>query len=158
MVCDKVTAGRGRVPTPFKVWLHSATLPRAIETIGTMLNTNSKLTEREFELAIVLIAQHWESPFVIDAHIKFLRKTGMPESILTSLVNRTPPAYETEREKAIDAIYRAFDRKEVASDAVFEHAVEHLGRDGLAELIAFLGYYSSVAMAMKLHRQPVPKD
>ena len=58
----------------------------------------------------------------------------------------------------IDAIYRAFDRKEVASDAVFEHAVEHLGRDGLAELIAFLGYYSSVAMAMKLHRQPVPKD
>ena len=155
-VVERVTAGRGRVPTPFKVWLHSEKLADAIEHLGTMLNTQSTLAEREFELAIVLIGQHWESPFVIDAHIKFLRKTGMPESILTSLQQRKAPSLETEREKAIYAVYTSFDRKEVASDAVFDHAVKVLGRDGLAELLAFLGYYTFVSMAMKIHRQPVP--
>ena len=157
-VTQKVAAGRGRVPTPFKVWLHSEKLSHAIEHLGTMLNTQSTLTEREFELAIVLIAQHWEAPFVIDSHIKFLRKTGMPESILTSLWERKPPAFETEREKAIYAIYTAFDRKEIASDEVFANAVKVLGRDGLAELIAFLGYYTAVSMAMKIHHMPVPTE
>jgi 4-carboxymuconolactone decarboxylase len=155
-VLAKVAAGRGRVPTPFKVWLHSPKLAHAIEHLGTMLNMQSSLSEREFELAIVLIGQHWESPYVIDAHIKFLRKTGMPETVLTDLAARRPPTFETEREKAIYAVYQAFDRKEVASDLVFDQAVKVLGRDGLAELLAFLGYYTAVAMAMKIHRMPVP--
>ena len=155
-VLKKVAAGRGRVPTPFKVWLHSAKLSHAIEHLGTMLNKESTLTEREFELAIVLIAQHWESPFVIESHIRFLRNTGFPENVLQQLAARTPPALETEREKAIYAIYQAFDRKEVASDEVFAHAVKVLGREGLAELIAFLVYYTAVAMALKIHRQPMP--
>lgn len=155
-VLKRVIAGRGRVPTPFKVWLHSDKLSDAIEHLGTMLNTQSTLTEREFELAIVLIAQHWESPFVIDAHLRFVAKAGMPAPIVAELKDRRVPHLETEREKAIYAIYQAFDRKEVASDDVFDHAVKHLGRDGLGELIAFLGYYTSVAMAMKLHREPLP--
>lgn len=155
-VLKKVAAGRGRVPTPFKVWLHSPKLSHAIEHLGTMLNKESTLSEREFEFAIVLIAQHWESPFVIEAHIRFLRATGFPEPVLQQLAARQAPDLETEREKAIYAVFQAFDRKEIASDAVFAHAVQVLGRDGLAELIAFLGYYTAVAMAMKIHRQPMP--
>jgi hypothetical protein len=31
-----------------------------------------------------------------------------------------------------------------------------LGRNGIAEVLALLGYYSSVSMGMKLHRVPVP--
>ena len=155
-VLQKVAAGRGRVPTPFKVWLHSEKLSHAIEHLGTMLNKQSTLTEREFELAIVLIAQHWESPFVIESHIRFLRNTGFPEPVLQQLAARQKPDLETEREQAIYDVFKAFDRKEIASDAVFAHAVKVLGRDGLAELIAFLGYYTAVAMAMKIHRQPMP--
>jgi 4-carboxymuconolactone decarboxylase len=103
----------------------------------------------------VLIGQHWESPYVIDAHIKYLRKTGMAEAVLEALQNRREPPLESEREKAIYALWQAFDRKEVAGDDVFEHAAKVLGRDGLAELIAFLGYYTAVSMAMKVHRMPV---
>ncbi len=155
-VLAKVAAGRGRVPTPFKVWLHSPKLAHAIEHLGTMLNTQSSLSEREFELAIVLIAQHWESPFVIESHVRFLRRTGFPEAVLQQLVARQVPKLETAREQAIYDVFMAFERKQVASDEVFERATKQLGRDGLAELIAFLGYYTSVAMAMKIHRQPMP--
>jgi 4-carboxymuconolactone decarboxylase len=42
-------------------------------------------------------------------------------------------------------------------DDVFERATKALGRNGVAEVLALLGYYSAVAMAMKLHRVPLPK-
>ena len=42
-------------------------------------------------------------------------------------------------------------------DSVFDGAVAVLGREGLAEVICLLGYYSAVAIGMKLHRVPVPR-
>jgi 4-carboxymuconolactone decarboxylase len=39
---------------------------------------------------------------------------------------------------------------------VFARAEKVLGRNGIAEVLILLGYYSSVAMGMKLHRVPVP--
>ena len=41
------------------------------------------------------------------------------------------------------------------SDEVFIRSEKVLGRHGIAEVLGLLGYYSSVAMAMKLHRVPV---
>src|SRR5271170_960743 len=58
---DALLAGRGRIPTPYKVWLHSPGLMRAMEQLGTFLNTQSTLTAREIELGICLIARHWKT-------------------------------------------------------------------------------------------------
>ena len=41
------------------------------------------------------------------------------------------------------------------SDEVFIRSEQLLGRNGIAEVVALLGYYSSVSMGMKLHRVPV---
>jgi hypothetical protein len=41
-------------------------------------------------------------------------------------------------------------------DEVFARAERLLGRNGIAEVLALLGYYSSVAMGVKLHRVPLP--
>ena len=42
------------------------------------------------------------------------------------------------------------------SDEVFARAERILGRNGIAEVLALLGYYSAVAMAVKVHRVPLP--
>ena len=39
---------------------------------------------------------------------------------------------------------------------MFNRAEKLLGRNGIAEVLALLGYYTSVSMGMKLHRVPVP--
>ena len=39
---------------------------------------------------------------------------------------------------------------------MFARADKLLGRNGIAEVLVLLGYYTSVAMGMKLHRVPVP--
>ncbi|MGE0746569.1 MAG: hypothetical protein AB7K86_15035, partial [Rhodospirillales bacterium] len=49
-VFDDLVAGRGRLLTPYKIWIHSPRLAAAMETTGTFLNKAGALTEREVEL------------------------------------------------------------------------------------------------------------
>jgi 4-carboxymuconolactone decarboxylase len=42
------------------------------------------------------------------------------------------------------------------SDADFAEIEAVLGRNGIAEVLVLLGYYTSVALAMKVHEVPIP--
>ncbi len=46
--------------------------------------------------------------------------------------------------------------KAISDDPVFTRAEKLLRRNGVAEVLGLLGYYSSVSMGMKLHRVPLP--
>ena len=41
---EALLQGRGRISTPYKVWLHSPGLMRAMEQLGSFLNKYSTLT------------------------------------------------------------------------------------------------------------------
>jgi 4-carboxymuconolactone decarboxylase len=43
------------------------------------------------------------------------------------------------------------------SDAEFAEIEQALGREGIAEVLVLLGYYTSVALAMKVHEVPIPQ-
>jgi 4-carboxymuconolactone decarboxylase len=43
------------------------------------------------------------------------------------------------------------------SDAEFTELEKALGRNGIAEVLVLLGYYTSVALAMKVHEVPIPQ-
>ncbi|HEY2135801.1 MAG TPA: hypothetical protein VGH49_07920, partial [Xanthobacteraceae bacterium] len=45
-VFEKLTAGRGRILGPYKVWIHSPTVAAGMEHIGTYLNKHSSLHPR----------------------------------------------------------------------------------------------------------------
>jgi 4-carboxymuconolactone decarboxylase len=153
---EAVIGGRGRLLTPYKIWLHSPPLMRALETLGTFLNKGGSLTEREVELGIVLIAHHWHGAYVQAAHVKRLRELGFAEPVLDTLQRGAPPDLTDARERAIYDLYKASEGEGGGPDEVFERATKVLGREGLAEVLALFGYYSAVAIAMKLHRVPVP--
>ena len=67
------------------------------------------------------------------------------------------PTLADEREAAVVEIALTASDADPASDAVFARAIAALGEEGLADLLVYLGYYSTVAIAMKLHRVPVPQ-
>src|SRR6478609_2239919 len=69
-VFEQLTAGRGRILGPYKVWIHSPTVAAGMEQIGTFLNKRSSLSTREVEIGILVIAQHWDADYVRQAHIK----------------------------------------------------------------------------------------
>lgn len=155
-VFKDLVAGRGRLLTPYRVWIHSPRIAAALETTGTYINKKGSLSEREVELLICIIANHWKGEYVWTVHTRTAVKLGFPQSVFDAIRNAEDPALENERERAVYDLAKSAMQPGAGPDEVFQRAERLLGRNGIAEVLATLGYYSSVAMAVKLHRVPVP--
>ena len=154
---EAVVGGRGRIPGPYKIWLHSPIMMQRLERLGTFLVNESSLKPREQELAILAIAAHWHGDYVFTVHARVAREQGVPDSVIEDIHAGRLPSLSDKREAAVVEIALTAADADPASDAVFARAVAALGEEGLADLLVYLGYYSSVAMAMKLHRVPIPQ-
>ncbi len=155
-VFKDLVAGRGRLLTPYKIWIHSPRLAAAMETIGTFLNKKGSLSEREVELVICIVANHWKGEYVWTVHVRTCVKLGIPESVFDAIRAGQAPKLDKERERALYDLAMISMQPGGGSDEVFARAEKLLGRNGIAEVLVLLGYYSSVSMGMKLHRIPVP--
>src|SRR6201986_528153 len=149
---EAVLGGRGRVPGPYKIWLHSPIMMQRLERLRTFLVNESSLTKREQELAIVAIAAHWHGKYVFTVHARVARGQGVPQSAIDEIEAGRLPTLDDPREAAVVEIALTSAERDPASDAVFARAIAALGEESLADLLVFLGYYSAVAIAMKLHR------
>jgi 4-carboxymuconolactone decarboxylase len=155
-VFKDLVAGRGRLLTPYKIWIHSPKLAAAMERIGTFLNNASSLNEREVELVICLIAHHWKGAYVFAAHEKRCLELGYPKAVIDAIRADKAPDLTDRRERTVYEVAQIAMAPGAGSDETFERAVAVIGHNGVAEVIALLGYYSAVAMAMKTYRVPIP--
>lgn len=154
-VLEDLTTGRGRVLTPYKIWIHSPRLAAALEKIGTFLNKAGSLSQREVELIICIIANHWKGEYVWAAHVRTCLELGFEQAVFDAIRAGRTPKLDGERERAIYDLAKISMEPGGGSDEVFSRAEKLLGRHGIAEVLGLLGYYSSVSMGMKLHRVPV---
>lgn len=155
-VFERLTAGRGRILGPYKIWIHSPTVAEGMEHIGTHLNRHSTLSKREIEIAIIMIAQHWDSPYVRHAHIRDGKAAGLTDEAVDALLTGGDPQFSDPHERAMHRFAAALIARRKLSDAEFADIEALLGRDGIAEVLVLLGYYTSVAMGMGVHDVPVP--
>lgn len=155
-IFDQLVAGRGRILGPYKVWIHSPTVASGMEKIGTFLNKRSSLSEREVEICILIIARHWQGEYVQAAHVNLGKKAGLSQAVIDALVAGGEPPLTDPHERAVYRFAAAMVASRKLPDAEFAEIEKTLGRNGVAEVLVLLGYYTSVAMAMKVHEVPVP--
>jgi 4-carboxymuconolactone decarboxylase len=155
-VFDNLTAGRGRILGPYRVWIHSPTVAAGMEHIGTFLNKRSSLTTREVEIGILVIAQHWDANYVRQAHIKAGKAAGLSDETIAAILAGRDPGLSDPHERAVHRFAAALAAGAQLSDTEFAEIETVLGRAGVAEVLALLGYYTSVALAMKVHDVPLP--
>ena len=80
LVVLKLMGDRGRVPTPFKVWLHSPVLADRLHDLGSFLANGTSLSLREAKIAILLMAAHWHAEYVFKMQAGEAREAGLPEA------------------------------------------------------------------------------
>lgn len=153
-IFDQVTAGRGRVPGPYKIWIHSPTVASGMEHIGTFLNKRCSLSEREVEMGILMIARHWDSDYVRQAHIRIGKEAGLSKETIDALLAGADPKLTDPHERAFHRFAAALISHTKLSDAEFAEIGNAIGREGIAEVLVLLGYYTSVALGMKVHEVP----
>jgi 4-carboxymuconolactone decarboxylase len=155
-VFEQLTAGRGRILGPYKIWIHSPTVASGMEHIGTFLNKRSSLSTREVEIGILVIAQHWQGEYVKQAHIRAGKEAGLTPETIDAILAGTDPKLTDPHERAVHRFATSLVGGVKLSDAEFAEIEKVLGREGVAEVLVLLGYYTSVALGMKVHEVPIP--
>jgi 4-carboxymuconolactone decarboxylase len=114
------------------------------------------LSKREVEIGILVIAQHWDGGYVRQAHIREGKAVGLSAETIDAILAGTDPKLTDPHERAVHRFAAALVGGRRLSDAEFAEVEQVLGREGIAEVLVLLGYYTSVALGMKVHEVPIP--
>src|SRR6266702_7583086 len=96
-VIAQLGEGRGRIPTPFNIWLHNPRLAEGMEIIGTHVDHSPVLSEAETEVAILSTAVFWNASYVIANHHRHALKAGVPEAVVSAILEKRRPEGEPGR-------------------------------------------------------------
>jgi 4-carboxymuconolactone decarboxylase len=157
-VVGEIVGRRGRLPTPFRVWINSPALARRLAPLGQFLATDTNLTKAEVELAVLIAAQHVHARYVLAMHGREAVEAGLSESVVVAIEAGQRPDLSEARQRAVVDMMLALVGPGEPSQRVFGDAVAELGSAGVAEVIAVAGYFTAVGMAMKMYAVPVPVD
>jgi 4-carboxymuconolactone decarboxylase len=156
MVNELLAGKRASLNGPFNVFLRSPEVGNLAQRVGEQVRFRSSLAPRLNEMAILMTAKWWASQYEWYAHQPLALKAGLASDIVDALREGTRPAKMQPDEAAVyDFSTELRDRRRV-SDATFRAAVQLLGERGVMDLIATMGYYDLVSMALNVDRYPLP--
>ncbi len=145
-----LTAEDGALRGPFDLMLRSPAVGTAQQELGTAIRFRTALSDRVRELAILLVAAHRDSTFERESHEAIARALGFGEPELAAVRTLDLSGFSGGERTVGQAVLELLDGD--LSDASWDSASAALGLDGLFELTALVGYYSTLALQLRVFR------
>jgi 4-carboxymuconolactone decarboxylase len=149
---DIASGPRGTVPWIFHLYLNSPELASRVQQLGAFCRYGTSLPRHLSELAILIVAHRWQAEYEWAIHAGEARKAGVPETMIAAIESGKRPAFDDPDAELLYDFATEFFRQNDVSDALFERAVERFGRATTVELAGILGYYSMLAVAIRIFR------
>ena len=149
-------AADGSLHGPFDAMLRAPRSGAALQSVGAALRYRSVLPEGVRELVTLQVAAHQRSGFEWYAHAPLAAAAGLPAALVEAIRTGRPvePDDPAERAAAV-AVTQLLTTGDVDDDA-WAGVVDTLGEAGAVELMTLVGYYSLLAMQMRVLRVPLP--
>jgi 4-carboxymuconolactone decarboxylase len=158
-VFDAIAAPRGGVvPTPFHILLESPELALLTQALGAFCRYRTQLGPKLSELLVLITAAHWGAEYEFAVHASEARKAGIPDAVIAALKTKQPPQFDDAESQLLYEFATSFFETRDVSDALFDKAVAQFGRRRVVELTGVLGYYSGLAMLLRIFRVPAEKS
>ncbi len=146
---------RGRLPGPYKVWIHNPKLVHAADPLGRHFTPGEySLTEREREIAVVVITTKWNSDYPAAAHEKRGREAGLSAAAVEAITAGLPTSFTDPREQAVYEVAISLAHNRIVSQGLHDRAVNLLGHPGVSDVITLIGYYTAVSLTMNFYAVP----
>ncbi|MBV9860240.1 MAG: carboxymuconolactone decarboxylase [Alphaproteobacteria bacterium] len=145
---------RGRLPGPTKIWVENAKLAKAAAPLGAHFRTGYSLSEREREIAVVIITSKWHSIYPTNAHERAAKACGLPDDKVETLLSGLPTSFDDPREQVIYEIAMCLSQSRWVSKGLYDRAVAVLGNTGITDVICLMGYYTMVSMTLAFYDVP----
>jgi 4-carboxymuconolactone decarboxylase len=154
-VFDAIAAGpRRTVPWIFHLYLNSPELASHVQRLGAFCRFGTSLPPRLSELAILIVARHWQADYEWSIHAREARKAGWTDDVIAALQEGRRPVFDDADAELVYDFATEYFRLNDVPDGLFERAMERFGRTTTVELAGILGYYSMLAMAIRIFRLP----
>jgi 4-carboxymuconolactone decarboxylase len=146
---------RGRLPGPYRVWVHNPRLVHAIAPLGNHFTPGqSALSEREREIAVLVICSKWGSTYPTNSHERRGKEVGLPPTVVDAIVAGRPAALTDERESVVYDVALALANGRLIPQDLYDRGVKALGHDGITDVIVLIGYYTCVSLTMNFYGVP----
>jgi 4-carboxymuconolactone decarboxylase len=150
-----VDGPRGRLPGPYKVWVHNPKLVHAAAPLGQHFTPGqSSVSEREREIAVLVMTGRWHSAYPTAAHEKRGREVGLPAAAVEALVAGQPTSFADPREQVVYEMATALAGGRLVPQGLYDRAVALLGHEGVTDVIVLMGYYTAVSLTMNFYAVP----
>lgn len=157
-VYDAIKSGRrGRVAEPFRMLLQSPELANRVQNLGAYVRFDSALPSRLSELAILITARFWSSPYEWHHHVRDGLAGGVPAEEIEAISRRERPDFDDEKADAVYDFATELHTTHAVTDATFARAKEQLGLQGVVDLIGIMGHYTLIAMVLNAFEVAEPE-
>ena len=151
-----LSSGAGGLAGPFNAMLYAPAVGRPLQELGAAIRFRTHLAPRIREMAILVVAQAWDSEYERDSHELIGRDAGLTEPEIEALRAGADPGFADKDEQVAYAVVRALTGPEPRTadldDHAYDTAVAVLGERALVELSALVGYYATLALQLRVFR------
>jgi len=164
----QTSSGDSGLAGPFNAMLYAPAVGHALQELGAAIRFRTQLTPRIRETAILVVAQAWDSGYERASHEPIGREAGLTEPEIEALRTGEDPKFADQQEQVAYSVARALTGTEGPGasggsgipadldDEQYAAALASLGAEGLVELSTLVGYYSTLALQMRIFRVPAP--
>ncbi len=152
----ELTDGTGALAGPFNAMLLRPAIGSALQALGSAIRYRGSLPARARELAILVVAAHTGSEFEWAAHEAAGRAAGLSEDEMAAIAAGHEPGLADPAERAVVRAARALASAGDLDDAQYRDTLAALGAGGIFELTTLVGYYTTLALQMRVFRVAGP--
>jgi 4-carboxymuconolactone decarboxylase len=137
----------------YRVVAHHPALPRAWTSLRQHIVLDSALGRERSEVVILRAAYRLQSDYEWNHHVSRARKIGFSDERISALA-RTPDGEDGLIVRAVDSV---FDERCLPPELEAELALT-LGREAVLDLIATVGFYSTLGTLLLTCKTPIEAD
>jgi len=145
---------RGRLPGPAKIIVHNPKLSKVIGPFSAHFRGPYSLSEREREIAVCIVNSHFHTNYATNAHERAAKAAGLPNDKVEAILSGLQTSFDDKREQVVYEMAICLINSRWVSKGLFDRALEALGHVGITDVIALMGYYTTVAMTLAFYDVP----
>jgi len=142
----------GALEGPFNAMLLAPNLGLALQALGAAIRYGTNLSSRVREGSILMVASKWNCEFERRAHEPLALEGGVSREEVEEIRAGGCPTGQTLAEEAAFQVSRQLIGEADFTDEDYERYSTLLGADAIFELSTLVGYYSTLALQMRVFR------
>ena len=115
--------------------MHNPKLAKVMGPLGAHFRTGYSLSEREREIAVVIINSKFHSAYPTNAHERAAKAAGLPADKVEAMLSGLPTSFADTREQVVYEMATCLANARWVSKGLYDRAVEALGHVGITDVI-----------------------